>query len=560
MSANNPISNIKEQDLRVTIKNLIANGKTKEEIYLQLLNSGLKLNIIDKAYKNSLKANRYENLQNKLISIFGIVGAVFIGAGIFLLISSNWQALSKTFKVIILTSLLILTYYLAWFFEKRTQYKKLADSLILLANIVYGANIFLLGQTFNINTNWIDGLNLWFLGIFAAAVITNKTILLKLNTVVAAITSTVFGANAVTFFFEPNFLTIDNNTLYLTTLSFALLIFTVFYLNKTTDDNSKINNIFVKPINILACNLYLSYLLINLFLLYDLHISKTTLLLVFVIYSFFFTHLTKSRLNQVFAIILSFFWLSLIFSNEQTLNNTTATIRYYQTNDILIYFSGILLGLVFWQLGLLLKKSDRLRLFYLIFSNLIIFTLLFKLSSLDTIFRIQMFLREKSIFMHLANIRTTLIVLFVLPLILSLYLTFKNRINVFNFIITLVLLLIIALIFLSPETTVVVRKTYIDRSLTTAGLMLYLVLNIYFFAHNILLLILGYIYKNNLLINLAVILLFLALFIKYFTLFESLISRGLFTIITGFVLILLAFIMQKIRVKLIKQVETNQNV
>jgi uncharacterized membrane protein len=99
----------------------------------------------------------------KIISAFG---AVLVGLGLMLFVASHWSGMG--------TMLRILTLFLAYasivalaVVAGRRGYERVAASLWFLATLTVGANIFLLGQIFNLSLTFWQGPFLWMLAALA---------------------------------------------------------------------------------------------------------------------------------------------------------------------------------------------------------------------------------------------------------------------------------------------------------------------------------------------------------------------------------------------------------
>ncbi|MBC7073959.1 DUF2157 domain-containing protein [Candidatus Parcubacteria bacterium] len=160
---------MEKQDLILTIQAFIDQGKSKEEIYKVLLDQGFKVDEIEKAFEKIKIQGEKEDIQKKVLRILVIIGAIFIGVGVFSFVAANWQAISKPFKVLIIVSAMIVSYILGWILREKKGYKKTGEALILLGSIIYGAGIFLIAQMFHISTNWPDGFVLWMAGTLVVA-------------------------------------------------------------------------------------------------------------------------------------------------------------------------------------------------------------------------------------------------------------------------------------------------------------------------------------------------------------------------------------------------------
>jgi uncharacterized membrane protein len=148
-------------------------GKSKEEIYKELLNQGWNVDAIQNAFNRIvtkiITKKKKEDIQKKAIRIIVTMGAIFVGAGIFVYIAANWQEMTKLVKVLIIVIAMIASYTSGWFFREKQHYERTGEALILLGAIIYGAGIFLVGQIFHIRGNWPDGFILWMIGVIAMA-------------------------------------------------------------------------------------------------------------------------------------------------------------------------------------------------------------------------------------------------------------------------------------------------------------------------------------------------------------------------------------------------------
>jgi len=217
------------EELVNKIKADLASGKTREEICLALLNSGVKLDEINLAfeaakagttplygaqvpfhsqmdvplpiaqvagtappgqrssgsaapgvgaYSNDLSpitlgkgpeampmGGTREESSRKVIKILVTIGAVLVGLGIFSFIASNWQKMEKTAKIAVIMVSMLSVYSGGWFLREKGGYRRSGEALILLGAIIYGSGIFLIGQIFNIRSNWPDAFLLWGIGV-----------------------------------------------------------------------------------------------------------------------------------------------------------------------------------------------------------------------------------------------------------------------------------------------------------------------------------------------------------------------------------------------------------
>lgn len=159
--------NMIDQQIVEYIKNSLALGKTKEDLYRDLLGQGLTIEAIQENF-NAINAEQTkEDHSKRTINIIVTIGAVLIGAGIFSFIAANWQSMPNVVKVGIILSAMFFAYGAGWFMKEKYGFQKTGDALILLGAIIYGAGIFLVAQMFNIRANWPDGFILWMIGAIA---------------------------------------------------------------------------------------------------------------------------------------------------------------------------------------------------------------------------------------------------------------------------------------------------------------------------------------------------------------------------------------------------------
>lgn len=102
----------------------------------------------------------------KLITAIETIGALLIGIGVISLIAFNWPKMPNFHKLIIIVFIIVLTHLTGFFIlRSRLQLQKAGLSLIFLANLFYGAGIWLVAQAYHIHSNFATGIFLWALGI-----------------------------------------------------------------------------------------------------------------------------------------------------------------------------------------------------------------------------------------------------------------------------------------------------------------------------------------------------------------------------------------------------------
>ncbi len=94
---------------------------------------------------------------------FAMLGVLLLGSGIITFFAANWQAMAKLTKLIVLFGGMGLAYVLAYYFESRES-SRLAQAMLLLGVILFGANVMLIAQIYHIDAHYPNGVLLWALG------------------------------------------------------------------------------------------------------------------------------------------------------------------------------------------------------------------------------------------------------------------------------------------------------------------------------------------------------------------------------------------------------------
>jgi len=170
-----------EQKLIDYIKNSLAQGKTKEEIYKELLSQGWSVDVIQEGFNAIISKEEKEDTSKRTIRIIVTIGAILVGAGIFSFIAANWQEMSKLVKIFIILGAMLISYTAGWYLKEKMNLSKTGEALILLGVIIYGAGIFLVAQMFHIRANWPDGFILWMIGAIAVGYVIESYLLFYLS-------------------------------------------------------------------------------------------------------------------------------------------------------------------------------------------------------------------------------------------------------------------------------------------------------------------------------------------------------------------------------------------
>ena len=141
--------------------------------------------IQDESAKALLSMYPVSESNNRLVTIISIFGSVLMGLGILLFVGSNWHAMSSLLKLGIICGAIVAINLAALKLNHRSSHPNVGSALYLLGGIVYGAGIWLISQTFQLDLNWSFGLSLWSLGLVPMILLTRNVPLLALNSVIA---------------------------------------------------------------------------------------------------------------------------------------------------------------------------------------------------------------------------------------------------------------------------------------------------------------------------------------------------------------------------------------
>jgi len=120
--------------------------------------------------------------KSKLVGLITIFGSVLVGLGVLLFVGSNWQHLSAFFKLGLIVAAIAAANFGGWHFSYKEEARpKLGASLFLLGGLLYGAGIWLVAQTFQLDLDWSLGMSLWSIGLVPMAMLVRSGPLAILN-------------------------------------------------------------------------------------------------------------------------------------------------------------------------------------------------------------------------------------------------------------------------------------------------------------------------------------------------------------------------------------------
>ena len=155
--------------LEESVRDNLAKGKSKEEIYLDLLQKGHTVDEINRTVQKQTTKSQ-SSFQNIAIRAVAFFGAISVGLGVLSFIAANWAVITQSQQILILCCGIFVAYAGAWFANQK-DYTLLYEPLLILGNCIYGAAVFLVGRMGGLEMGWNTGFFLWAIGIGVAYLI-----------------------------------------------------------------------------------------------------------------------------------------------------------------------------------------------------------------------------------------------------------------------------------------------------------------------------------------------------------------------------------------------------
>lgn len=194
----------------------LAGGRRKK--YYSWLQRELPLweekNIINKeqgdAVLNLYKLNRITAKKKMdMVKVLTLIGAIFVGLGVIFFVGSNWQRIPAHVRTTLLLAVTIFTLYAGYIFSyEKEGFANLGKSLLLLASLLWGGTIALIGQIYNIpvDENWFIML-LWAFPIVPIAVFFRNNYVHILASVLLIIWNFLYSSsNSAANYYYPVFI------------------------------------------------------------------------------------------------------------------------------------------------------------------------------------------------------------------------------------------------------------------------------------------------------------------------------------------------------------------
>ena len=104
--------------------------------------------------------------QGRLVTGLSIIGAVLVGLGVILFFASNWDGIDRWPKLAMILGAILFAHGLGFYLYYYRDHRRVGSAMVLLACLIYGAGVHLVGQVYNVDVNDPRLMLFWFLGVF----------------------------------------------------------------------------------------------------------------------------------------------------------------------------------------------------------------------------------------------------------------------------------------------------------------------------------------------------------------------------------------------------------
>lgn len=145
--------------------------------------------IISEEQRQRINGRYSDKLQyNRLINTVVSLGAILIGLGILLFVASNWDKLSRPFKITLIFSVISVFHFLEYYFRYvKDEFPGLGEGFLLIGAFAFGAGIWLVAQMYQIHYNFSAGILFWILGILPVVYLYRSWTILLLSSLLSPI-------------------------------------------------------------------------------------------------------------------------------------------------------------------------------------------------------------------------------------------------------------------------------------------------------------------------------------------------------------------------------------
>jgi uncharacterized membrane protein len=99
-----------------------------------------------------------------------VLGALLVGGGVISFVAWNWDEIPDAAKLFVIGAAMVTAHVVGWRMWKVTgTWPRVGHALTFVGTLIYGADIGLVAQIYNIHSDWYSGFGLWAFGAAVAA-------------------------------------------------------------------------------------------------------------------------------------------------------------------------------------------------------------------------------------------------------------------------------------------------------------------------------------------------------------------------------------------------------
>ncbi|MDE0824062.1 MAG: DUF2157 domain-containing protein [Dehalococcoidia bacterium] len=121
--------------------------------------------VIRSRYSATDQAPRAIQAQGRLVTALAVIGSVLVGLGIIMFFAANWDGIDRWPKLAIIFGSILTAHGLGYYLRYHRGYVRVGTGMILLACVIYGAGVHLVGQVYHVDVNDPRLMLFWFLGV-----------------------------------------------------------------------------------------------------------------------------------------------------------------------------------------------------------------------------------------------------------------------------------------------------------------------------------------------------------------------------------------------------------
>ena len=116
-------------------------------------------------YSPAELAPRARRAQGRLVTGLSMIGAVLVGLGVILFFAANWDSIDRWPKLGIILAAIVFAHGLGSYLRYHRGHRRVGSAVVLVACLIYGAGVHLVGQVYNVDVNDPRLMLFWFLGV-----------------------------------------------------------------------------------------------------------------------------------------------------------------------------------------------------------------------------------------------------------------------------------------------------------------------------------------------------------------------------------------------------------